>query len=113
MFAENTLYIVGNAKTQQHNPITRRFGQFFIGFVVERDTGRIVTCGASATINVTNEFIASLFTGMSLREDFEVVRQRVESRYFGSSQKAILVAYKDAQKKFARILSGLPVDLSD
>lgn len=36
MFAENTIYIVGNAKSQQNNPITRQYGPFFIGFVVER-----------------------------------------------------------------------------
>ncbi|HWR45629.1 DUF3870 domain-containing protein [Sporomusa sp.] len=113
MFAENTIYIVGNAKSQQNNPITHRYGQFFIGFVVERESGKIVTCGSSATVPTTAEFICSLFAGRSMREEFEVVKQQVESRYFGSSQKAILVAYKDAQKKYFRIVSGLPLDLND
>lgn len=113
MFAETTLYIVGNAKSQQNNPITRQYGQFFIGFVVERDTGLIVACGTSSTIAITNEFISSLFTGKSLQDDPEEIRRQLESRYFGSSQKAILVSFKDAQKKFSRILSGLPVDVSE
>lgn len=113
MFAENTIYIVGNAKSQQHNPITHQYGQFFIGFVVERETGRIVNCGCSATIPVTADFICSIFNGRNLRDDFDVIRQQVENRYFGSSQKAILVAYKDAQKKFSRITNGLPVDLNE
>lgn len=113
MFADNTIYIVGNAKSQQNNPITHQFGQFFIGFIVERETGKIVSCGSSATIHTTSDFICSLFSGRSLRDDVDAVRQLVESRYFGSSQKAILVAFKDAQKKYNRILSGLPVDLSE
>lgn len=113
MFAENTIYIVGNAKSQQNNPITHRYGQFFIGFVVEQETGKIVTCGSSATISTTADFICSLFTGKNMREEFEVIRQQVERRYFGSSQKAILVAYKDAQKKYLRIMNGLPLDLSE
>ncbi|KYZ78021.1 hypothetical protein AXX12_00300 [Anaerosporomusa subterranea] len=113
MFAENTIYIVGNAKSQQNNPITHQFGQFFIGFVVERETGKIVICSSSATIHTTSDFICSLFSGRSLKDDVEVIRQLVESRYFGSSQKAIIVAFKDAQKKYNRILSGLPVDLSE
>jgi len=113
MFAESTIYIVGNAKSQQNNPITHQYGQFFIGFVVDRLTGKIVTCGSSSTIHTTNDFICSMFTGKSLQDDVQVIRQQVESRYFGSSQKAILVAYKDAHKKFSRILNGLTVDLSE
>ena len=113
MFPENSIYIVGNAKAAQHNPITHQYGQFFIGFVVERETGKIITCGASATIQTTGEFISSLFTGRSLRDDADLIKGLVESRYFGSSQRAILVAYKDAQKKFLRIQNGLPVDLGE
>ena len=113
MFPENAIYIVGNAKTQQSNPITHHYGQFFIGFVVVKDSGKILTCGVSATISVTSEFVNSLFTGRSLLEDAEAIRQVLESRYFGSSQKAILVAYKDAQKKYTRILNGQPVDLTE
>jgi len=113
MFAENTIYIVGNAKSQQNNPITHQYGQFFIGFVVDRETGTIVTCGTSSTIHTTNDFISSMFIGKSLQEDVQVIKQLLESRYFGSSQKAIMVAYKDAHKKFSRILNGLPVDLNE
>ena len=112
-FPGNAIYIVGNAKTQQSNPITLHFGQFFIGFVVEKDSGKILTCGVSATISVTNDFVASLFTGRSLLDDPETVRQILENRYFGSSQKAILIAYKDAQKKYGRIRCGQPVDLTE
>ena len=113
MFPESTLYIVGNAKSQQNNPITHQYGQFFIGFVVDRETGKIVTCGTSSTIQTTNDFICSIFIGKSLQDDVQVIKQELERRYFGSSQKAILVAYKDAQKKFSRIQSGLTVDLSE
>ena len=113
MFAENTIYIVGNSKSPQNNPITQQYGQFFIGFVVDRETGEIITCGSSATIAVTAEFICSLFTGKSLSDDFQAIKQHVETRYFGSSQKAILVAYKDAQKKFFRIMSGLMIDFNE
>jgi hypothetical protein len=113
MFADNTVYIVGNAKTQQNNPITHQYGQFFIGFVVERESGRILTCGASSTIGATSDFVCSLFAGKSLKDNADSIRQMVESRYFGSSQKAIVVAFKDAQKKYCRIVSGLPVDLSE
>jgi len=112
-FAENTVYIVGNAKSQQNNPITHHYGQFFVGFVVERENGRILACGISATISVTNDFVSSLFVGRTLLDEAETVRQELEKRYFGSSQKAIFVAYKDAQKKYIRIINGQSVDLNE
>lgn len=103
MFAKNTIYLVGNAKSPHHNAITLQYGQFLIGFVIDRDTNDIVACDASSTITVTNEFIRSLFVGKNILNDGENISREVESRYFGSSQKAILVAFRDAQKQFINI----------
>lgn len=111
MFDENTIYIVGNAKTQQNNPITIQYGQFFIAFIVNRQTGVIIECDVTSIVNTTANFIRSLFIGKSLQDDSEVIRKEIENRYFASSQKAILVAYKDAQKKFINIQKGLKVNL--
>lgn len=110
MFEKNTIYLVGNAKVQQNNPITMNFGQFFIGFVVEKTSGKIITCEASTTISLTAKFIDSMFTGLSIEEPFEAVAKEVESRYFGSSPKAILVAFRDAQKKYDNIKNGLRIE---
>lgn len=107
MFPPRAIFIIGDAKTQQSNPITLQYGQFFLGFVVDRDSGDILSCGASTTLAVTNEFVQSLFYGKSLRMDSNILREEIESRYFGASQKALLVAFKDAQKKFFNIKSGL------
>ena len=49
IFDENAIYIVGNAKSSQNNPITQLYGQFFIGFVVEKTAGKILACGISAS----------------------------------------------------------------
>ena len=97
LFPENAIYIVGNAKTQQSNPITHHFGQFFIAFVVDRESAKILACGVSATLSVTNEFVSHLFVGRTLRDDPELIRQLLESRYFGSSQKAILIGEKGSR----------------
>ncbi len=110
MFEKNTIYIVGNSKVQQNNPIAMNFGQFFIGFVVEKTGGRIITCEASTTISLTAKFIDNIFSGMSMEEPFDVFAKEVESRYFGSSSKAILVAFRDAQKKYANVKRGISIE---
>ena len=113
MFGKNTIYIIGNAKSQQNNAITHQYGQFFIGFVVEKETGAIITCDVSVTLATTREFIQELFINKNIKDSQELIKQEIEERYFGSSQKAILVAYKDAQKKFFHIQKGLKLNLND
>ena len=113
VFDENTIYLVGNAKTSQNNPITQLYGQFFLSFVVEKAGGKILACGVSATVGVTVDFVASMFVGRTMQDEPDSIKKMLESRYFGSSQKALLVAFKDAQKKYNQVLAGQPVDLSD
>ncbi|MBU5676244.1 DUF3870 domain-containing protein [Alkaliphilus sp. MSJ-5] len=100
MYDRNTVYIVGNARTTNDNAITQNFNSFFIGFVVDRTTGKIVDVSCSATISTTEKFIASLFLGKTLKYFDENLEEEIKDRYFGSSQKAIIVAYKDGIKKY-------------
>ncbi|MBU5483216.1 DUF3870 domain-containing protein [Clostridium sp. MSJ-11] len=103
MYEENTVYVVGNSKTNTDNAITNRFNSFFIGFVVELDNDTIVDLSCSATIRTTDEFVRSLFVGKKLIEFDSNCEERVKRRYHGSSQRAIIAAYKDAVKKYNEI----------
>ncbi|WZL73030.1 DUF3870 domain-containing protein [Clostridiaceae bacterium 35-E11] len=103
MYSKNTVYIIGHGKTSSDNAITERFKIFFIGFVVDVATDEVVDLRCSATIESTQEFIRSLFTGKKFDKYYEEVEQEILRRYFGSSQKAIIVAYKDALKKYLEV----------
>ena len=109
-YPQNTLYVVGNSKSQQNNPITQLYGQFFIGFIVDKTTGQILDAECNSIIEITKKFIEDMLIGESLMDDYENVRKKVLQRYLGSSQRPILVAYKDAQKKFQNFKEGKPVE---
>ncbi|MTI71043.1 MAG: DUF3870 domain-containing protein [Firmicutes bacterium] len=100
MYDKNTVYIIGHGRTGTNNAITEQYKIFFIGFVVDFKTDEIVDLGCSVTIDTTEEFIASIFVGRKFDRFYEDIEQEVYRRYFGSSQKAIIVAYKDALKKY-------------
>jgi len=100
MYGPNTIYIIGFAKSQQNNPITQQFGRFLLGFVIDKDTGVIVTCGSTVVMKSTYDFLDSVFAGRHILNDGEILRQEIENRYFGASQKAIIVALRDAQRRF-------------
>jgi hypothetical protein len=110
-YPESALYIIGNSKSQQNNPITQLYGQFFIGFVVDSATGTIIDVECNAIIELTNKFLQDIFIGERISSDYEDLKAKITRRYLGSSQKAILVAFKDAQKKFLDFKSGKPVEL--
>lgn len=102
-----TLCIIGNARSQIGNPITHQFSAFFITFIVESETGKIVDAEASVVLQTTNKYLKNLFLGQFLATvdvDFE---EKIRRSYLGSSQKAIIVAYKDAVKKYRSWKNGV------
>ncbi|NGQ94397.1 DUF3870 domain-containing protein [Brevibacillus sp. SYP-B805] len=105
MFDRDTVYLVGDAQSPSNNPITQQFSGFFIGLVVDTTNGKIVDAGCSSTIQLTSDFVRSIFVGQSILDTHEVESQ-IRLRYFGQSQKALVVAFKDAQKKYKLALEA-------
>lgn len=107
MYSPNTVYIIGDSKSQMNNPITQMYGQFMLGFVIDRDTDVIINCGSSVIMKCTYDFLDSLFMGRNMLTDGDVIRREIENRYFGSSQKAIIVAFKEAQRRYRLYKQGV------
>ena len=104
MFQQNTVYIIGDSKTSSNNPIMQKYNGFFIGLVINRETDQIVDAECSSTIALTSSFIKSLFVGKTILE-VDHVLEEIEQRYFGSSQKALMVAFKNANIKYTQIMN--------
>jgi hypothetical protein len=87
------------------------YGQFFIGFIVEKESGKIIDVECNAIISLTNNMLKDILIGVNIAIDYDTIKNQIIKRYLGSSQKAILVAFKDAQKKYLDFKSGKPVEL--
>ena len=103
MYDKDTVFIVGDARTQEDNPITYTYNKFFMAFVVKKATGEIVDFQFSSTLDITDKFLKGIFIGKNIKEDQDKIEREVEGRYFASSKKAIIVALKDAAKKYSSI----------
>ena len=110
MYGPETIYIIGIAKSQQNNPITQQYGRFLLGFVVHKDDGVIESCGSTVVMKTTYDFLDALFRGKNIDTDGELIRHEIENRYFGASQKAILVAFRDAQRRYRMYRQGVRGD---
>lgn len=103
---DDTIFIVGESRTNMDNAITIIYNSFYIAFEIDLKTGQILDCGCTHTIDLTEKFVKKLFIGRDIA-DFDTTENEIKKRYHGTSQKAIIVSYKDALKKFLDIKDKL------
>ena len=104
-YPENTIYLVGHAKVANDNPISQAYGIFFLSIVVEKDAHKIVDIASNAILEVSRDFVRCMLTGCDLLDGMDEAVSRVRSRYYGSSQKALVAALRDANGRLRDILS--------
>lgn len=104
-YDKNTIYVIGNAKAAQNNPITLYYNnRFFIALVIDLDSGLIVDASASVMLPITVGFMRSLFIGYSMNQGLNEMIAEITRRYHGSSQSGLVVAWRDAYKKYEQII---------
>lgn len=85
-------YIVGNAKTNLDNLITKNYNKFFLAFIVLTKDDIIIETEVSSILKITNSFVREIFVGKNFIKDQNKIIAEVERTYLGSSQKSIIVA---------------------
>lgn len=103
MYDKNTVYIIGHARTNVDNVITEKYKIFFINFIINTENDEVIDLSCTAMIPTTQQFISSIFVGKKFDMFYKEIEDEIMTRYFGSSQKALIVAYKDALKKYLEI----------
>ena len=93
-------FIIGEARTNADNAITRLYGSFYMGFIIDRDSGIVTDFGCTHTLKVTEDFLRQLFVGAHFPSIDSHLESCLSSVYGGSSRKAVLSAYRDALKRY-------------
>ena len=97
--------MIGDAKSSQNNPITKQYSQFFLALVVDVTNDEIIDSECSSTLQLTNHFVRALFTGCKVYD--ENIEEAIRKRYHGASQKALIVAFRDAKNKYEQAKAAL------
>ena len=95
-----TYYVIGEARTNMDNAITKIYGSFYLAFEVDEETDAIVDFGCTHTLTLTETYLKKLFLGQNFLQVGEWLEPELERRYGGSSKRAVLVAYQNALKKY-------------
>lgn len=100
MYDNNSVLVVGHGRTSSDNAITKNFQMFYISFVIDVRTDEVIDLQSTTTLDVTDKFIKGLFVGKKFNKLDSTIEKDIQERYFGTSQRAIEIAYKDALKKY-------------
>ena len=92
----NSVFVIGESRTNSDNAITKNYGTFYMAFEVDDLTSKVLDFSCTHTISTTEAFLRKLFLENTLNR-----------RYGGSSRRAVLVAYRDALKRW-RSMTGKP-----
>ena len=95
-----SLYIIGEARTNADNAITRIYGSFYMAFEVDRKTELVRSFNCTHTLALTEEYLSRLFLGKKFSEIGSWPDPILLQSYGGSSRRAIVSAYHDALKRF-------------
>ena len=100
-----SMYVIGVSRTDSENPITKRYSAFYMVFEVD-EAGIVVDFGCTHTLAITERFLNKLFLGRSFLQLDDTLEKELASRYSGTSRKAILIAYRDARKRYQAMRAG-------
>ena len=96
----NSIFVIGESRTNADNAITKIYGSFYMAFEIEDETHKILDFSCTHTIDTTEHFLRKLFLGEDFLKIGETLEDILNRRYGGSSRKAVLVSYRDACKRY-------------
>lgn len=101
----HSIFVVGESRTNADNAITKMFSTFYMAFEIDDKTFEVLDFSCTHTIATTENYLRRMFVGQIFPEIDEWLEESLNRRYGGSSRKAVLVAYRDALKRW-RLMTG-------
>lgn len=101
----HSIFVVGESRTNADNAITKMFSTFYMAFEIDDKTFEVLDFSCTHTIATTENYLRKMFVGQIFPEIDEWLEESLNRRYGGSSRKAVLVAYRDALKRW-RLMTG-------
>lgn len=105
MGALQSTFVIGESRTNADNAITKIYNSFYMAFEVEDKTGKVIDFSCTHTLELTEIFLKKLFVGENFLEIDRWLEAALTRRYGGSSQRAVLVSYRDALKRYRAMLN--------
>ncbi len=103
MYSKDTVYFSGSARLPSTIPSGGMYELINVGMMIDTKTGQIVDVSATLLSTGAKRFLDDLIIGHNLHEEgINALIDEINDRYFGDSQKAIIMAIKNAYEKYEK-----------
>ena len=99
-FGEDTVYFVSYSKLPNDISATYVHEVVGVGFLINTKTGIIEDTMVTLISDLVKDFLAYLTIGHNIETDLEEIIEKIETRFFGQSQKAVIVAIKGVHRRY-------------
>jgi len=97
---KGTLFLTGYARLPAGITASELSRVVGIGLEVEPEAGRIVEADCTLATRLARRFFRELVVGFRLVEDLDELVKRLEERYHGNAQKALVAALRLAAERY-------------
>lgn len=98
-YGSNSFCVIGVAMPTASTPTAVQYDKLIVVLICEKRSGIILDAECNMVVDITSDFIASLLVGHSIYTDLDLMIENLRECYNGISQKALIVALKDAVSK--------------
>ncbi|SRR5690554_208162 len=102
-FGEDTVYFVSYAKLPSDIAATYVHKVVGVGFLINTKTGIIEDVMVTLISDLVKDFLSYLIIGHNIDDNgIDGIIEKIEARFFGYSQKAIIVATKGVYRRYLK-----------
>lgn len=110
-FGPDTVYFVSYSKLPDDIAVSYIHKVVGVGFLINTKTGIIEDVMVTLISDLCKEFLSYLMIGHNIERDgIDELVERVEKRFFGSSQKAIIVCIKGVYARYLQWKKANKID---
>ena len=108
MYSKDCVYFSGSARLPSTIPSGSMYEIINVGMMINTKTGEIVDVSATLLSNGAKRFLDYLIIGHNLHDEggIDSLLNEITERYFGDSQKAILVAIKTVYERYTKYMNN-------
>lgn len=99
-YPEDSVFVTGVAKVSKDDAINAIYGTFSLSLVIDVHSNRIVGLSTNTVMSETKDFLSQLLIGKNIVTDVDLMCNILRRRFLALSQKAVIVALRDAQNHY-------------
>ncbi len=99
-YPKSSVFVTGVAQIGKTDAINAMYGTFSLSLIIDTHSDNIISLSCNMVMAETIEFVRQLLIGKNIITDMDEMVETIQKRFLALSQKALIVALRDAQNRY-------------